>query len=376
MNLSLFTKNKLIVEFRYQVSDNGDMVVCWQGIKQIKVGEITMPYDLKNKLVVGVASSAVFDLTESDAVFKDRGEEAYRKFQQDHLNEPLAPGMAFPFIRRLLSINHIASNPGDPLVEVILLSRNDPDTGARVMKTIEHHGLGITRAIFMQGKSPCAYIPALNISLFLSANEKDVRHAIEQGHPAGQVLNSKFADDDDETLRIAFDFDGVLANDESESVMQASGLNAFHEHEVKNVAHPHSPGPLQDFVVKISRIQAIEEAYKKQHPGYQNRIRVSIVTARNAPSHERALQSLKSWGVMANEAFFLGGIEKKAVLEVMRPHIFFDDQPAHLKAASEVVPSVHVPFGVVNATSSNVEALMPAPKRFWFSGALKRFKKG
>lgn len=335
-----------------------------------------MPYDLKNKLVVGVASSAVFNLSESDAVFKTSGEEAYRAFQQENINVPLAPGMAFPFIRRLLSINELAKNVTEPLVEVILLSRNDPDTGVRVMKTIEHYGLGITRAIFMQGKSPCAYIPALNISLFLSANENDVRHAIEQGYPAGCVLNSKVADnDDDETLRIAFDFDGVLASDESESVMQAAGLQAFHDHEVNNVTHPHHPGPLKDFIVKISEIQSLEEAYKKEHPGYKNRIRVSIVTARNAPSHERAIQSLKSWGVMANEAFFLGGIEKKAVLAVMKPHIFFDDQPVHLKAASEVVPSVHVPFGIVNATSPAFSTPVPSPKRLWFAGVRKCFRR-
>lgn len=51
---------------------------------------------------------------------------------------------------------------------------------------------------------------------------------------------------------------------------------------------------------------------------------------------------------MANDAFFLGGVEKKLVLNVMRPHIFFDDQSGHLASASEVAPSVHVPFGIAN----------------------------
>ncbi len=41
-----------------------------------------MPYELDNRLVIGVASSAVFDLRESDAVFKSQGEEEYRKFQE------------------------------------------------------------------------------------------------------------------------------------------------------------------------------------------------------------------------------------------------------------------------------------------------------
>ncbi|ETF04122.1 5'-nucleotidase [Advenella kashmirensis W13003] len=308
-----------------------------------------MPYDLDNRLVIGVASSAVFDLTDSDAVFKRDGEEAYRKFQAQNLNTPLPKGIAFPFIKRLLSLNDLRPDPEDPLVEVILLSRNDPDTGLRVMKTIEHYGLGITRAIFMQGKSPYEYIPSLNISLFLSGNKSDVDEAIKSGYPAGHVLDSKFDDDEeDKALRIAFDFDGVLASDESESIMQASGLSDFHAHEVANVMNTHSPGPLQEFLIRVSKIQSIEEEFKKLNPDYENRLRVSLVTARNAPSHERALNTLKNWGVMTNDAFFLGGIAKKHVLGVLKPHIFFDDQSAHLELTSSLVPSVHIPFGITN----------------------------
>lgn len=308
-----------------------------------------MPYDLENRLVIGVASSAVFDLTESDAVFKSHGEEEYRKFQQANLSVPLPKGIAYPFIKRLLSLNDLSIDASDPLVEVVLLSRNDPDTGLRVMKSIEHYGLGMTRAIFTQGRSPYEYIPVLNIALFLSGNKVDVEAAIKAGYPAGQVLHSQFVDDEsDKTLRIAFDFDGVLAGDESESVMQVSGLSEFHAHEVKNVMQPHNPGPLKEFLVRMSRIQSAEENYRKSNPDYMNRLRVSIVTARNAPSHERALNTLKSWDVMANDAFFLGGIEKGCILSVLKPHIFFDDQPGHLKSASAVAPSVHIPFGVIN----------------------------
>ncbi|HCN63583.1 MAG TPA: 5'-nucleotidase [Pseudomonas sp.] len=306
--------------------------------------------------MIGVASSAVFDLVASDAVFQSQGEEEYRKYQQENLNVPLPKGIAYPFIKRLLSVNDLSVDPTDPLVEVILLSRNDPDTGLRVLKTIEHYGLGMTRAIFMQGKSPYEYIPALNIALFLSGEKKDVEGAIKAGYPAGQVLDSKFEDDEtDRTLRIAFDFDGVLAGDESESIMQTSGLTVFHAHEVKNVMQPHNPGPLKEFMVRISKIQTVEEKYKKLNPEYENRIRVSIVTARNAPSHERAMNTLKSWGVMANDAFFLGGIEKGKILGVLKPHIFFDDQSGHLKSTSAVAPSVHIPFGITNNVVAQVE---------------------
>jgi 5'-nucleotidase len=310
-----------------------------------------MSYSLEDRLVVGVASSAMFDLSQSDAVFRSQGEAEYRAYQEAHLEQPLEKGIAFSFVRRLLSLNDLSANPlEDPLVEVVLLSRNDPDTGMRVMKSIQHHGLNISRAIFMQGKAPYEYIPALNISLFLSANKPDVEEAIRLGFPAGHVLDSAIVDDQaDNNLRIAFDFDGVLADDESEAVFHTTqDVAQFHAYETKNVMHPHSPGPLKEFLVRVSKIQAEEEARRKEDPGYQNRLRVSIVTARNAPSHERALNTLKSWGVMANDAFFLGGIEKRKVLAVLRPHIFFDDQKGHLDSASSVAPSVHIPFGIKN----------------------------
>jgi 5'-nucleotidase len=74
------------------------------------------------------------------------------------------------------------------------------------------------------------------------------------------------------------------------------------------------------------------------------------VTARNAPAHERAIHSLREWGVRVNDAFFLGGIEKARVLKVLRPHIFFDDQDLHLTGAAEHVAGVHIPYGVANET--------------------------
>ncbi|MEU8969958.1 5'-nucleotidase [Streptomyces monashensis] len=309
------------------------------------------PYDLADRLVVGVASSALFDLRESDAVFREQGEEAYRAYQEAHVDDTLRPGVAFAFIRRLLSLNDLGE-PGDPLVEVIILSRNDPDTGLRVMRSIQTHELPISRAVFMQGRAPYAFVTALNMSLFLSANGADVREAVAAGLPAGHVLGSSYADDPADTeLRIAFDFDGVLAGDAAEQVYQSGGLEEFREHETRNAATPHDPGPLRDFLAGVNRIQRREEERRRTEPDYPSRVHVSLVTARAAPAHERAVRSLKQWGVRVNDAFFLGGIEKGAVLKVLRPHIFIDDQVTHLETTSRTTPSVHVPFGKLNETA-------------------------
>lgn len=306
-----------------------------------------MPYALDNLLVVGVASSALFDLSESDAVFRERGEDEYRKYQEEKLEEELKPGVAFPFIQRLLSLNEL-SRDGSPLVEVIVLSRNDSDTGLRVMRSVASHKLNITRAIFMQGRAPYEYMGPLNMSLFLSASEADVRTALNAGYAAGQVLGSPAADPSSTDLRIAFDFDGVLADDSSEQIMQNADLNAFHENEVTNVDVPLPEGKLLAFLRAINRIQDIEEHMLVEDSTYNRRVHVAIVTARNAPSHERVVKTLKSWNVRVNDVFFLGGIEKIRILRVLRPHLFFDDQRSHLAPAANEVPCVHIPFGVAN----------------------------
>jgi 5'-nucleotidase len=308
-----------------------------------------MAFQIEHKLVIGVASSALFDLTESHKIYLDSGPDEYRKYQEQHIDTVLAKGVAFPFIRRFLNINKMF--PRQTPVEVVLFSRNSPETGLRVMRSIAHYGLDISRAAFMTGKSPYAYLPAFNAALFLSANEEDVKNAIAANYPAGLVLPSKIDDnDDDAELRVAFDFDGVIADDESETVFKKNNdIDEFHAHETRHVDTPHQPGPLAEMFQKLALMQRLEERMQRRDPAYKKILRIAIITARNAPSHERVVTTLKSWGVSASETFFLGGMNKARVLSVFKPHIFFDDQISHLKSApGGTIPMVHVPFGVAN----------------------------
>lgn len=310
-----------------------------------------MPVPGDDTLVIGVASSALFDLAESHAVFERSGEDAYRDFQEENYDVQLQPGIAFSFIRRLLDLNDL-SDPAEPLAEVVVLSRNDPETGARVMRSIETHGLAMTRAVFMQGRSPYKFMPAFRMKLFLSADPDDVAEATALGYPAGRVVGSAAeltADDtNDRDLRIAFDFDAVLADDSAERIFVSEGMDGFREHEVENEEIPLPPGPMKDLLAAMNRIQDLEDARLTSEPDYRRRLFVSIVTARNAPAHTRAIKTLKSWGLRVNDGFFLGGWEKGAVLRILRPHIFFDDQMSHLEETSGEIPSVHVPFGIKN----------------------------
>lgn len=308
-----------------------------------------MPYPIDKKFVVAVASSALFNLEESDKVFQEKGEEEYRKYQFQNEQVVLEPGVAFPLIKRLLMLN--GSDPDDQPVEVVLLSRNDPETGLRVFKSIEHYGLSISRAAFVAGSNPFDYMEAFNASLFLSANPDDVRTAVSKGLPAAQVFPTAFVDNEEELeLRIAFDFDGIIADDSSEGIYQQLGMQGFHENERQKANEVLPPGPLIKFFQEVARLQRREWEKKQQDAAYTPRVRIAIATARNAPAHERVVTTLRSQGIRVDEAFFLGGIDKGRVLKIFRPHIFFDDQVSHIEGVSSVSPSAHVPFGVTNLT--------------------------
>lgn len=312
-----------------------------------------MPYPIDRKLVIAVSSSALFDLSESHAIFLEKGPKAYKEFQTDNLNKVLEKGVAFPFIRRFLNIN--TRFPQQSPVEVVLLSKNSAATGKRVFRSIAHYGLDISRAAFLEGKSPYEYIPAFNASLFLSANEEDVKKAIAKGYPGGTVLPSVVFDDDNDELIIAFDFDGVIADDESEAVFKGSDLPAFHKYEVLNSHIPHKPGPLADLFKKLSYMQKLEDREEENNRNYQRIIRTAIVTARNAPAHERVITTLEHWGVCANETFFLGGMQKDRILSTLKPHMYFDDQKSHLESEAGDIPMVHIPFGIANKSIEQTE---------------------
>lgn len=310
-----------------------------------------MPYPIDKKLVIAVSSSALFNMEESDSVYKAQGINKYREYQEKNIDRTLEKGVAYPFIRRLLSLNK--SFPEEMPVEIVLFSRNSPETGLRAFRSIKKYGLNISRAYFSSGKSNFEFLPAFNATLFLSSNNEDTRMAIEAGYAAGTVLNKEIIDDDNDLeLRLAFDFDGVIADDSSEQYYQQheGDMEEYFAHEQEFASSPLSEGPVGKLLQKIAFFQRMERKKKESQKDYVKILRTSIVTARNAPAHERVITTLKKMGVEVDDAFFLGGIDKSRILNVLRPHIFFDDQMLHLSELGNI-PAVHIPFGIANKLS-------------------------
>ncbi len=303
-----------------------------------------MPLDLQDKLVVGISSRALFDLSEANAVYEREGLSAYREFQHSHEHEILSPGTAFPLVKGLLAVNERA---GDHLVEVIIFSRNDADSAMRVFRSIEAHGLDISRGVFRGGRDPLSFLSALSCDIFLSAEASQVLQAREQGVPAALIMTppQEALDEDLSEVRIAFDGDAVLFDAESQRLFDEEGLEAFHAYESRHADRAMAPGPFRPFLDGLARIQARFEGISP--------IRTALVTARGAPAHLRVINTLRQWGVRIDETYFLGGVEKTDVLAAFGAHIFFDDQHAHVASAARLVPSAQVlwPEEVVEAIS-------------------------
>ncbi|HWI25044.1 MAG TPA: 5'-nucleotidase [Lysobacter sp.] len=300
-----------------------------------------LPDAAPGPLVVAITSRALFDLEDSHALYEREGIEAFRHHQRQREDDPLVPGIAFPLVRKLLALNLGA--PADaPRVEVILLSRNSSDTGLRIFNSIQHHNLGITRAVFTSGAPTWPYIKPFGAQLLLSANPESVRSALAHGVAAATILPARAPEQRHDQLRIAFDGDAVIFSDESERVSQEQGLAAFHDHETSRAHEPLSGGPFRGFLQALHRLQAAFPA------GESSPIRTALVTARSAPAHERVIRTLRDWDVRLDEALFLGGRGKGPFLETFGADIFFDDSLHNIDSARRHVAAGHVPHGVSN----------------------------
>lgn len=286
------------------------------------------------KLRIAVSIKALFDMTTEDKVYQKEGLDAYIKYNEKHENKILKPGTAFRLIKNMLELNTDETK----LIEVLIMSRASVSIAPRIYKSIEHYGLDIGQAYFTSGDAISPYAICANVDLYLSSTKSDVKNVLENGIAAGlirpQKKNTNYSDN--KGVRIAFDCDKVLFSDESDKVFQEEGLERYIENEKENANKPIASGPFKDFFIKLGKIQELYESNN------ENPIKIAICTARDLTTAQRALNTIKSWGVRIGQAFFLNGSDKSVVLEAFQADIFFDDSIKNIKSTSKVVPSCQV----------------------------------
>ncbi len=293
-------------------------------------------------LTVAVSSRALFSLEEENDLFKSGGQAAFDKHMLQNASKVLKPGVAFPVIRRLLGLN----SPGEKdRVTVIVLSRNSPAAGLRVMQSINSLGLDIQQAVFTSGAERFRYAEAMGAHLFLSANEADVESAAAYGIAAAAVVPMEVSDEGGDALRIAFDGDSTVLGSSSDEVFRRHGLAKFREHEQLQEDVPIEDGPFRPVLERMVRLRGS----LGERSGV---IRLALVTARGVSS-PRALKTLMSWGLNFDEAVFADGEDKGAMLRAYGAHIYFDDTKRHVESAvKHMVPAGRVLSGGVRTRSA------------------------
>ncbi len=296
-----------------------------------------MAVDLSKILVVGVSSRALFDLEEENKIFAEKGITEYRQFQLDNETKPLNKGAAFYLVESLLRLN---SEADDRIVEIVVMSKNSPETGVRMLNSIAEYGLDITRIALSGGEPLSPYIDAYDIDLFLSKDEKDVQAVIDANNCAAAIVYPPPQDykATDSRVKIAFDADAVIFSENSEIRYKTQGMAAFHKYEEEHTDDPLEEGPFATLLKKLSSIQSHFSSIE------YSPLRIAIVTARNAPSHMRVIKTLRDWNVYVDEMYFLGGLSKDKVLKAFGAQIFFDDQATHLDSTSQYVTAARVPY--------------------------------
>ena len=273
---------------------------------------------------------------------RERAVQTYRAYMLKRENDPLDDGTGMLLVKALLELNKHQQKKEPPLIEVVVMSRNSPETGVCVLNNIRQKQLNITRHAFTGGESVVDYLDAYDVDLFLTTNIKDAQRVIDEGNCAVAIVKeppTEISKIPQGQARIAFDGDAVLFNEESELVYKTEGLEKFQKIEDQQQNIPLQEGPYANLLRKLSRLQERLPFCVEFSP-----VRIAIVTARNAPAEMRVIKTLRHWGVYVDEVFFLGGLKKAAVLRAFKPHIFFDDQELHLEKAAKMVPSGRVPY--------------------------------
>ncbi|MFC6382198.1 5'-nucleotidase [Psychrobacter glacincola] len=324
-----------------------------------------MAVDFSNTLIVAISATALFDLSESEnyllQLLQQRPSEAIKEFRDymvERENDPLSIGAGYPLIKALLNLNKQSNqstaldpNIETPLVEVVIVSKSSPDTGIQVLNAIREHKLNISRSAFISGSSVAPYIDDFNVDLFLTTNLEDAQQVADADICACAILDATPVNTrelDTKQLRIAFDGDAVLFDDSGELLYKQKGLQAFHDREATMRDLPIEKGPYAELLIKLSKMQERLPASLHSCP-----MKIALVTARNAPADLRAIKTLREWGVNVDMAFFLGGLEKTAVLKTFAPHIFFDDSVKHIDAARSFVPTALVPYHSTSLLHAN-----------------------
>ncbi len=274
-----------------------------------------MPSERREHLVIGISSSALFDMEEENRIYQEKGQMEYQAYQVEHERDILKPGIGFRLVKALLNINTLLK--GERRTEVIVMSRNIANTSLRIFNSLQYYGLEISRAALVGGASLRPYLYAFNTDLFLSSNERDVREAVCANIAAGLIrFPAGGADEEINQIRLGFDISSIKYSSEAELIYQNYGMAAFLEYEKINIQKNVPEGPFAKMFKTVALLQ-------KEFSSESVPVRTALISSFNSPELQRVIFSLRAWEVRLDEAFYIEDSEKDEILKAFGADVSF-----------------------------------------------------
>ncbi len=330
------------------------------------------------KMIKGISTSVLFDMSEPDRIFREQGKESYIAYMKECADEPLPLGRGFKHLKQAFE------NPD--FEEVVLCSKNSPITARRAILTMQNEGITPGRMFFTNGQSPVPFLEAYGIKHFYTASLEDAAAGNkagvfstyydlaqnrrinnpdiegEQRKQRGAKIVPLYASEEitqppDEITegRViqlkrklppnvrpvfngsiighhVFDLDGVVFDGTSEEFFQKHGLQAYDSYEKSLQNVPMNHGPAYELFHHYNGVN-------KRYAGDDKPYAISIVTARGSNPALRAIETLYQWDEdVSGSAHFLAGTSKQPVLEVLafmalergQSIEFYDDQAKNI----------------------------------------------
>jgi 5'-nucleotidase len=332
-----------------------------------------------SRVTIGISTSALFDMRDSDHIFRTKGPEKYQKHMIENEGTPFSPGHAFALVETMRDINRAI---GDTMFDIVLISKNDMWSGIRAVKSLKHYDLPFSGAMFSGGRPTTAYLPAYNIDWFISTDKADVEAAARAGiaanmidspvlpaQAATMVANAAPTPKQDDAqpqnkdtlsarfnrkLHLVWDLDRVVLGPDADQVFSDKGVEYYMQHEREKADIEISDGPF----LRIAKL--VGEA-TRNFPTYDGPIISSALTARGGDSALRAMLSLREKGIVFNGMLHMTGgsllkdgkpapkgIYKDVALRIMRDEpghtvMFLDDSERTIELTRNVVMSGLVP---------------------------------
>lgn len=303
-----------------------------------------MEVSSRKPLTIGISSRALLNLEPENAVYEKHLKisraaaiEAFIQYQQEHRGDIIPKGVAFPLIKALLDLNKTLSDPDGPrAIEIVVISRNHPDCGTRVLHSLKHHGLEICQGAFTGGDPVLPELRMFDVDLFLSYEESDVLAAVNAGISAAKIFGGPVDPAEYNPMPLlAFDGDSTIFSDESDRAYLAGKMKGFREHEAAKAGIPLPEGPMARFVHALSLIH-------RSAPIDRPPIKMALVTSRDLHLMSRPLDTLRGWGIHLDKCYAVSRMKKQRILQHLKPLMFFDNDPKHCADAAVCTPTAHV----------------------------------